>query len=1009
MRRSLPTSVAVVAIAWLATCLAPRGAEAQLSGVLGAHDPSTVLTENGRFTYFATGDLLATRTSTNLSTWSAGPAALASLPSWIPAAVPGYAGQSLWAPDVIKLGDTYHLYYSASIWGTKLSAIGHATSPTLDPSAANYGWTDRGMVIGSNHGSPYNAIDPALLRDQTTGRLWMSWGSFNSGIYVKELDPVTGTPLSASPGVNVAAPGPTPEIEGSSLVQHDGMYYLFVNWGGCCAGVNSTYNIRVGRSASPTGPFLDRDGTNLLAGGGTLFLDDDGPQIGPGHFSLTTAGGRDQFSYHYYNGDANGAPTFALRDLSWSADGWPLAGPVASQWKGGGSGTWSAAGNWSSAAIPDGIGQLATIEVGSGLTTVTLPAAGVTVGTINFRGAGLGRIATAGGRLALDAATGQIATLNVADGSHLVQAAVVAADPLGVNVTPIASTLTISGSLTAPRLSKYGQGTLTVGGSAAIAGSVFVKRGTLDLTGTIATASFSSVGQILGDTAAMTVRGTGRFASVGDLNIGDTGDASTAASGTLAIQDQATVTVTGGGLFVGSGFSANTRADGHVIQTGGTLTVTNAADGSFVVGGRGSSLATGRYDLDGGAVIAATNVFVGGRGQGTVEQAGGSFTANSYLSIGRFAGSVGQWTIVGGTLAQTGSTLRLIVGEEGQGLLSVRDTASVLLSGTLRLGHQATGAGTLRLDGGLMRTPAVTRGAGSAAIVFNGGTLQATRSTTGFLGGLTSATVEAGGAVIDSSGFTVTISQPLLHDATLGATVDGGLVKRGFGTLALAAANTFAGPTRVEAGTLRIGHDLALAKSPVSVAAGATLAINAGVSASIPSLSIAGGRLDIGSGRVTLPAGGISASDLVGLLRVGRAGGGWNSSTGIVSTAASAAIAAGMPRAVGWIEKADVVTIAFAAPGDVTLDGVVDVLDVATLLTSGRFDTTMPAVWATGDFTYDGVFDILDVSEVLAAGVFHGGPYLPAAVAAVPEPNALPLLAVIAAGSVAICRGRRRR
>ena len=46
---------------------------------------------------------------------------------------------------MIKLNNQYYLYYSASVWGTKLSGIGFATSPTLDPSAPNYGWTDQGQ------------------------------------------------------------------------------------------------------------------------------------------------------------------------------------------------------------------------------------------------------------------------------------------------------------------------------------------------------------------------------------------------------------------------------------------------------------------------------------------------------------------------------------------------------------------------------------------------------------------------------------------------------------------------------------------------------------------------------------------------------------------------------------------------------------------------------------------------------------------------------------------------
>ena len=80
----------------------------------------------------------------------------------------------------------------------------------------------------------------------------MSFGSYWNGIYVTELDPATGKRINGSPAVNVAQ---NSSIEASALIQHGGYYYLFVNWGSCCSGIDSTYNIRVGRGTSPAGPF----------------------------------------------------------------------------------------------------------------------------------------------------------------------------------------------------------------------------------------------------------------------------------------------------------------------------------------------------------------------------------------------------------------------------------------------------------------------------------------------------------------------------------------------------------------------------------------------------------------------------------------------------------------------------------------------------------------------------------------------------------------------------------
>jgi arabinan endo-1,5-alpha-L-arabinosidase len=184
-------------------------------------------------------------------------------------------------------------------------------------------WQDQGVVIESTRESPYNTIDPAVLLDDD-GRLWMTFGSFWGGIFVTELDPTTGKQLHPDqPATHVAKNAEGTEIEASYLHKHDGKYYLFVNWGKCCQGVRSTYNIRIGRSDAPTGPFVDRDGKVLAEGGGTLLLTNDGPRIGPGHASIFTENGIDYLSYHYYDGDRRGQPTVGLRQLVWLADGWP--------------------------------------------------------------------------------------------------------------------------------------------------------------------------------------------------------------------------------------------------------------------------------------------------------------------------------------------------------------------------------------------------------------------------------------------------------------------------------------------------------------------------------------------------------------------------------------------------------------------------------------------------------------------------------------------------------------
>jgi hypothetical protein len=301
-------------------------AAAHLRGNLGAHDPSTIIQCQDRYYLFATGTGIASRWSTNKLFWSAGPTIFTNAPAWTTNAAPGFDG-TFWAPDIIVLNGRYCLYYSVSSWGSQVSAIGLVTNPTLDPTDPAYRWTDQGIVIQSTNGSPYNTIDPSVTRD-AAGNPWLAFGSYWNGIYVVQLDPLTG--LRLAPNSPVTRLAWNHSIEAACLHRRGAYYYLFVNWGSCCDGVNSTYHIRVGRSPSITGPFLDRNGVDLRNGGGTLFLEGTGKFTGPGHVGILSEGGKDWFSYHYYDAGAYapwygafGAANFDLQPLAWTADGWP--------------------------------------------------------------------------------------------------------------------------------------------------------------------------------------------------------------------------------------------------------------------------------------------------------------------------------------------------------------------------------------------------------------------------------------------------------------------------------------------------------------------------------------------------------------------------------------------------------------------------------------------------------------------------------------------------------------
>jgi len=290
-----------------------------LQGALVIHDPSTIVKSGGKYWVFGTGDGIACKSSTDLISWTDERSVYTktAYPGWINTKVPGFAG-TFWAPECKFMNGQYYLYYSCSTFGSQVSTIGLATNPTLDPTSPSYKWTDQGEVISSNASTVANAIDPALFTD-ASNNLWLTYGSYFGGIRITQLAAATGKVLNVNTQYTVANGG----VEASYVAYNSGYYYLFVNRGTCCNGVSSTYYIQVGRSASPTGPFLDQAGKDLNANGGTTLLSRDGRYVGPGHTGIFTENGVTYFSHHFYDGYDNGAPKLGLAQLTWGTTGWP--------------------------------------------------------------------------------------------------------------------------------------------------------------------------------------------------------------------------------------------------------------------------------------------------------------------------------------------------------------------------------------------------------------------------------------------------------------------------------------------------------------------------------------------------------------------------------------------------------------------------------------------------------------------------------------------------------------
>jgi arabinan endo-1,5-alpha-L-arabinosidase len=278
-----------------------------LDGEPYTHDPSTVVLCGGKYYAFGTGG--GGLISEDGWTWHSGPR------------VPGVGA----APDLIHLGDRYYMAYASSgggLGGGHASAIHVMWSKTLDPNSVDYGFNDNTIVASSDGVEDCDAIDPGFLLDPTDGRLWVTYGTYFGFIRIVELDPNSGHRLAGNQPVNIAI-----DCEATDPIYHGGWYYLLGTHGTCCDGANSTYNIRVGRSKSVTGPYVDNLGNDMLQGGGKLVVAASGRFVGPGHFGLMDLGdGVQKFSCHYEADlDCGGRSVLDIRPLLWR-DGWPVAG-----------------------------------------------------------------------------------------------------------------------------------------------------------------------------------------------------------------------------------------------------------------------------------------------------------------------------------------------------------------------------------------------------------------------------------------------------------------------------------------------------------------------------------------------------------------------------------------------------------------------------------------------------------------------------------------------------------
>lgn len=281
-----------------------------------------------------------------------------------------------------------------------------------------------------------------------------------------------------------------------------------------------------------------------------------------------------------------------------------------------------------------------------------------------------------------------------------------------------------------------------------------------------------------------------------------------------------------------------------------------------------SSLCPAIFNMVNGTLThGAVNTGTASGAIGTINMSGGVWAINGQIQNANAPGGIGNICVSGGMFSFSD---KFYVANRGTGSLTVSNTGSVT-GNILDVAHAYnTGSqGTVNLSGGTLAVNTVitdtgnagsTNGSETATFNFNGGTLKAQQNNAAFIsqsgpGGpgagsniVLNLIVQSGGAVMDTGGFNVTNLLALQHDATLGATPDGGLTKLSAGTLALIATNSYNGSTTVSGGTLAlIGASSVSNSSGIIISNGAILDVSGRTDGK---LTLVSGQTLSGSGTV---------------------------------------------------------------------------------------------------------------------------------------------------------------
>jgi arabinan endo-1,5-alpha-L-arabinosidase len=275
-------------------------------------DPTIIKAQDGNFYLYATEDIrnIPIYKSKDLIDWEFAGTAFndTTRPKFEP-------NGGLWAPDINYINGKYVLYYSMSVWGGEWTCgIGAAVA---DNPAGPF--TSLGKLFRSDEIGVQNSIDQFYIEEG--GKKYLFWGSFR-GIYAIEL---AHDGLSLKQGSQKKQIAGT-AFEGVYIHKKGDNYFLFASVGSCCAGINSTYKLVVGKSKSLFGPYVDKDGKDMMKNGYSMVINSNARFVGNGHCSeiIEDNQGNDWIFYHGIDKNNPKGRVLLLDQIKWDGEGWPF-------------------------------------------------------------------------------------------------------------------------------------------------------------------------------------------------------------------------------------------------------------------------------------------------------------------------------------------------------------------------------------------------------------------------------------------------------------------------------------------------------------------------------------------------------------------------------------------------------------------------------------------------------------------------------------------------------------